>query len=293
MRKHIFIINPEAGKKKGLELTEYINENYKDAVILKTEYPSHASELATAHAGKDTTIYSVGGDGTLNEVINGVMQSDYPLETAVANVPCGSGNDFIKGLTDIKDPVKLLECYKKQEYRTIDIGKINDRYFLNISSVGFDAEIVLNAKKYKRLPMLSAELAYVISVFATLIRLRAYSLTMTIDDQAPVEKKALFIVMANGKFYGGGMKPAPEAELDDGLFDFCLVDEVPRWKVPFLLPKFIKGNHESLSVVKMMRGQKMTITGDQPLPLNIDGEVSRSDKVEVTIKKGAMTLVMP
>ncbi len=293
MKRHIFIINPEAGKKKGLEFSDYINRHFEGATILTTEYPGHASELALEHAGPDTYIYSVGGDGTLNEVVNGIIRSDYATETAVADVPCGSGNDFIKSLTAIKDPIELLKRYKKEETKLIDIGFVNDRSFINISSVGFDAEIVLNAKKYKRLPMLSAELAYVISVFATLIRLRDYKMTIHIDDQEPIETNVLFMVMANGVYYGGGMKAAPDAKVDDGLFDFCIVDKVKRRQVPFLLPKFIKGSHESLKMLKSFRGKKIKIHSQMPLPFNIDGEVIVSNDAKVGIREKAIRLLLP
>lgn len=226
-------------------------------------------------------------------MIGGVFSSAHALDTAVANVPCGSGNDFIKGLTDIKDPAELLLRYRKQKTRIIDLGIINDRCFINIASIGFDAEIVYNAKKYKRLPMLSAGLAYLISVFTTLVRLKDYPVRISIDNEKPWKKQTLFITMANGKYYGGGMQPAPKAQLDDGLLDFCIIDKIPRWKVPYLLPKFIKGKHEMLKEVKMVRGRKIYIRSHRPLPVNIDGEISWSDKVNVEIRNRAIKVLVP
>lgn len=90
MKKHVFIINPEAGKKKASELIGYIEENFLNAVIIKTEYANHATELAKTYASPDTIIYSVGGDGTLNEVVNGVLLSKFAKDTFIASVPCGS-----------------------------------------------------------------------------------------------------------------------------------------------------------------------------------------------------------
>lgn len=291
--RHVFIVNPMAGKHKALEMTHFIVKNFEDPIILTTEYEGHAKELAKEYAGKDTAIYSLGGDGTFNEVVNGVVESDFNLDTLVADVPCGSGNDFIKVMTDEKDPYKLLESYKKGNTKIIDVGFINDRTFVNIASIGFDAEIVLGARKYKRLPLVSAELAYLISVFATLIKLRGYKVKATIDGEAISIYDVLFIIMANGNYYGGGMKAAPHALMDDGLFDFYLVDKVKRRQVPFLLPKFMKGRHDELKVVHHYKGKKIIIDSEKPLPMNIDGEVMLSNHVEVEVKANVLHLLIP
>jgi len=293
MKKHIFIINPTAGKQKGLELVNHIKSKFPDPIILTTKYPGHATELAKEYATTDAIIYSVGGDGTLNEVINGIMASEYASEVIFANVPCGSGNDFIKGFTNEKDPYKLLDNYLVHNIKVIDVGVINGRNFINISSAGFDAEIVLGAKKFKQLPFVSAGLAYIISVFATLINLKGYSVTIQIDEEKPQKTNVLFIIMANGRYYGGGMKAAPNAILDDGLFDFCIVDQIKRREVPFLLPRFMKGKHENLKVLKTIQGHKMTIKSETPLPLNIDGEVLLSDSINITIKKKVLKFLLP
>lgn len=293
MKKHIFIINPAAGKKKGLELVDHIMNNFPEPLILTTQYPNHASELANLHASPNTIIYSVGGDGTLNEVINGVLASDYASEVIIADVPCGSGNDFIKGFTDEKNPYKLLDTYKTSHVKIIDIGTVNDRNFINISSIGFDAEIVLGAKKYKQLPLISAGLAYIISVFGTLIKLKGYHVNITIDDGKSQKLDVLFITMANGNYYGGGMKAAPNAIIDDGLLDFCIVDLVKRRQVPFLLPKFMKGKHEHLKELTTMRGSKVTISSGTPLPVNIDGEVMLSTSITVSLKEKALKFLIP
>ena len=293
MKRHIFIINPEAGKKKGEELTGIIEKYYNDPVILRTEYPGHATKLAQDYSGPATAIYALGGDGTFNEVINGVLKSEYAGETAVANVPCGSGNDFIGSISDIKDPEILLERYKEQRTRRVDAGRLNGRYFMNISSVGFDAEIVLNAKKYKRLPMLNAELAYVISVFATLIHLKGYELEVSIDGGPPVSKSILFMVMANGNYYGGGMKAAPEAQLEDGLLNFGIVDCVKRRQVPFLLPRFMKGDHDGLDVLTKIPGKAMRVTSEKPVPVNIDGEIVLGKEIDVYLEEKVLLLLVP
>lgn len=293
MKRHVFIINPVAGKGKGPELKSVIEQLYNTPIILLTRFQDHARELAEEYASADTVIYSVGGDGTLNEVINGVMRSPYWEQVIVAHVPCGSGNDFIKGMTEIKDPVALLEKYKSGKYKAIDVGVVNERYFINIASVGFDAEIVLGAKKFKRIPFLNAELAYILSVFSTLVHLKDYAFWVSIDEQSEEMVNVLFLTMANGNYYGGGMKAAPKAKLDDGHLDFCFIDQVKRREVPFLLPKFIKGKHEKLKVVHHLKGKTMEIRSKKLLPLNMDGEVVMTKHVQVRIKEKCLNVLLP
>ncbi|PKM51684.1 MAG: diacylglycerol kinase [Firmicutes bacterium HGW-Firmicutes-7] len=293
MKRHVFIINPEAGKKKGITLKDYIEESYNNPLILVTSYKGHATKLAKTYARPDTVIYSLGGDGTLNEIINGVLQSEYYHETIVAVVPCGSGNDFIKGITNIKDPVELLKRYQKQKVKVIDLGKINSRYFTNIASIGFDALVVHEAKKYKRIPMVSGEFSYLISIFINLIRLKDYLVSVSVDNQRIIRKRILFITMANGRYYGGGMQPAPKASLDDGQLDFGIIDKVSRMKALILLPRFIKGKHESLDEVSVYRGTKLKIKSEQALPINIDGEIIWSDNIAVEIEKKALKILVP
>lgn len=293
MKRHVFIINPEAGKKKGINLKEYIEKTYYKPLILVTRYKGHAIKLAKIYARPNTIIYSLGGDGTLNEVINGVLQSKYYNETIVAAVPCGSGNDFIKGITDIKDPVKLLKRYQKQKVKVIDLGKINDRYFTNIASIGFDALVVHQAKKYKRIPMISGEFSYLISIFISLIQLKEYSVFVKIDQQKIMSKCILFITMANGRYYGGGMQPAPKALLDDGQLDFGIIDKVSRLKALILLPRFINGKHESLDEVSVCRGKMLKVKSKQALPINIDGEIIWSDNISAQVEEKVLNILVP
>lgn len=293
MKRHVFIINPEAGKKKGIKLKDYIKKTYNNPLILVTRYKGHAIKLAKTYAKPNTIIYSLGGDGTLNEVINGVLQSKYYDETIVAAVPCGSGNDFIKGITDIKDPALLLKMYQKEKVKVIDLGKINDRYFTNIASIGFDALVVHQAKKYKRIPMISGEFSYLISIFISLIQLKDYSVFVSVDNQSVIRKRILFITMANGRYYGGGMQPAPKAILDDGRLDFGIIDKVSRLKALILLPRFINGKHESLDEVSVCKGKRLKVKSKKDLPINVDGEIIWSDNISAQIEEKALKILIP
>lgn len=293
IKKHVFIINPNAGKKNALDLWAYIEANYSEAKIVVTQFKGHAVEIAATYAGKDTAIYAVGGDGTLNEVINGVMKSPYCRDTLIGVVPYGSGNDFIKSLTTIKNPIKLLERYQEERSRLVDVGRMNDRYFINIGSIGFDAKIVHNARKFKNIPMIRGELAYIISVLTTLVHLQSYEVVMKIDHNRGIKKNILMMIIANGRFYGGGMVPAPEAILWDGYLDFCRVDAISRGKVIQLLPKFIKGKHTSLEAVTMGKGKKLSLESKVLMPVNLDGEILWGKHFRLAINEKTVSILLP
>ena len=289
MKKHVFIINPKAGKGKSVDLIPYIKKEYDNPIILLTKYQNHAKELAIQYANKDSILYSIGGDGTLNEIVNGVARTD----ATIAVIPCGSGNDFIKTITKIKDPMKILCSYKNMLSKKIDIGQINDRYFINIASIGFDAEIVYNAKAYKKLPLISGELSYLFSTIRTIVKMKPNDVEIIINNRETNNYKILLIAIANGKYYGGGMKPAPNAIIDDGILDICLVNKASKLKVLSLLPKYIKGTHETISEVEFIRANKISIISKSPIPVNIDGEVDLLNNIQVGIIKQGLNILIP
>ncbi|NMB95836.1 MAG: diacylglycerol kinase family lipid kinase, partial [Clostridiaceae bacterium] len=173
--KHLFIVNPVAGKGKALEYIPEIKRIFakrkNDIYFIETtEKPGHAIELVKSYVKRDTyRIYSIGGDGTLNEVLNGMAESD----SSLAIVPAGSGNDFVKSLESYStfDTTKssLLNSLIDGMETITDIGKINDRFFINISSIGFDANVVYNAAKFKKIPFVNGLLAYTMGVLLTLV----------------------------------------------------------------------------------------------------------------------------
>ncbi|HOJ12669.1 MAG TPA: diacylglycerol kinase family lipid kinase [Clostridiales bacterium] len=306
--KHLFIINPIAGKGKALEYIPKIEEYFsrmKDLFFIEvTKYPGHAIELVKQYVDKETyRVYSVGGDGTLNEVLNGMAGSD----SSLAIIPAGSGNDFIKSIRNysvdkespeknimkITSKVSLLERLVKGTESFIDIGKINNRYFINISSLGFDAEVVYKSHKIKKLPLITGLLAYVLSVFATLVSYQSNPLKIKIDGQT-IEKGTLLVAVANGRYYGGGMQAAPSAELNDGFLDICLIEYAKRLRILKLFPKFIKGQHAGIKEVSFHRGKNISIISKNKVAMNVDGETNIVEgKVDFEIIPNAVRIVLP
>lgn len=291
--KHIFIINPKAGKGRALQLIPYIKKYFEDkadeVIIRVTEYAGHATEIAKGYSSvEECRIYSVGGDGTVNEVVNGIVGT----QSALGVIPLGSGNDFIRSITPTYDINSILQSTINGVEKYIDLAKANDKYFINISSIGFDADVVFNADKFKKVPGITGSMAYVISIIYTILKKKISKIKINIDDKE-IELNALLVAIANGRFYGGGMLAAPEAKLDDGLFDICLISEVGRFKILRLFPKYIKGQHGQLKEVQFLRGKKVKIKSNEELRLNIDGEIFSCCTIAFEIIESGIRVIIP
>jgi len=291
--KILFIINPAAGKGIALKQADRIvsaMEGLRDVEyeIKYTEKPGHATYIAREGAALGYNIvFAVGGDGTVNEVVNGLVGTG----TALGVIPGGSGNDFIRSL-NIKGSVEeIIEGTIRGQRKQIDVGITNGRYFINISSVGFDAEVVLATQKAKKF-FLSGSTAYIAGLITTIFKRKADKIIMTIDGHE-ITKEVLLVAVANGKYYGGGMMAAPDAVIDDGLFDICLITNAPKLRMLRLFPRFIKGQHKDLKEVNFYRSQKVHIEACNPMPVNIDGEVYLDNSVTFEILRNALTVVVP
>lgn len=291
--KHVFIINPAAGKGKTLrfipEINAYFGRTGLEYCIEITSCPGHATEIAAKHAGgKEVRIYSVGGDGTLNEVLNGMAGSG----SSLAVIPSGSGNDFVKSITDKKDFTNILPETVGGREVEIDLAKVNDRYYLNMSSVGFDALVVYNTIKLKKVPFVTGSLAYILGILLTIIGYANNQLDIDIDGRA-FQLKSLLVNVANGKYCGGGMLASPFACLDDGLLDICLIGEKNRITVLKLFPKFMKGEHDQIENVSFERGKRVKIECTNQIAMHIDGEVALVNSAEFEIIPKGLKIIVP
>lgn len=291
--KHLFIINPTAGKGKNINLIPEIkrmmelkNEEY---FIEVTEKVGHATEIVKDYVKNgDYRVYSVGGDGTLNEVLNGIVGSN----SALAVIPSGTGNDFSRNIYEDRDILGSLQKAIEGKDVYIDLAKVNDRYFINIASVGFDAEVVYNTDNFKKLPFVGGSLAYILGIVMTVFKYKSVNLNINIDDNK-ISVKTLLVAIANGKCYGGGIFMTPEAKLDDGMFDVCIIKEVNKFKILRLFPKAIKGQHSTIKEVSFCRGRKVNISCAEEVSLNIDGEILRAKEVAFEIIPKGIKIVMP
>jgi YegS/Rv2252/BmrU family lipid kinase len=291
--KHLFIINPAAGKGKTVnlipEIRNYCEGTGLDYEIATTEYPGHATQIALNYSkAQKLRIYSVGGDGTLNEVLNGMAGSG----SSLAVIPSGSGNDFIKSIHGEKMPADLVKSAVEGKEHLVDYARVNDKYFINISSIGFDAEVVWQGRHFKKIPLITGKMVYVLGILTSIILCKNHHMDIKIDDKL-ISSKTLLVAIGNGRYYGGGMLVLPDAEIDDGLFDICHAQAMKRLKILQLFPKYMKGKHATIKGVSLYKGKKVEINLDKPVPMNCDGEIFLVDKATFEIFPKGLPFVFP
>ena len=292
---HLFIVNPAAGKGNTLKIVPEI-ENLMKKLSLPykieiTQAPGHASEIAEQYimANKTIRIYSVGGDGTMNEILQPMVGTGASLGV----IPAGTGNDFIKSFGMIKDPVKLLPFIVHSDPVPVDVCRFNDRYFLNIASVGFDADVVAMTGHLKRLPLIKGKVAYIGGILLAVIGLKKIESEFIIDGDELHTKTMLLSAFANGRYYGGGMMPAPSAVPDDGLIDFCIINDINRLKLLRFLPRFLKGTHTQMKEVSIRRCRSIEMKSPKPVHVNMDGELFRLSEVKIEILEKSLNFIKP
>lgn len=274
--KHIFIINPVSGHGRSSKLVPWIQTyfmNREDEYeIHMTTGKGHASQLASQYSVKDdVTVYSCGGDGTAYEVLNGI-QKGVPM----AVIPSGTGNDFTRSFQypkHLKDLKEILIQTIEGRNVQIDIGEANGILFHNCTTMGLDAKVTIKAEKVGKKLILPSKLVYIVSLFLTLKERAPVELHLTLDGKTTVHQMILCAVM-NGKYYGGGFKPTPDASVQDGLFDVCLVDYCSLGTILRLLPKYMFGKHTHEKQAHFYKADKVEIkTPAEAIASQIDGEV--------------------
>ena len=290
---HVIIVNREAGKKKYKtvvpKMLQKLEEIGEKSIVYYTQKKGHATQIANSLEKRveKCRIYSVGGDGTLNEIINGINS----LKNEVIAIPTGSGNDFIRSVSKTRDPIEIfLESLNKKS-NEIDLIKINHKKCINIASMGFDADVVFNTNKYKKIPLISGSVAYIIGIFHTLVVFYDYNLEIIIDGKK-IKKDAMLTTFANGIYYGGGLMPAPNALIDDGEIDFVVIEKLSRLKIVKFLGLFKKGEHGSLKEVDFYKCKQIQIKADKVFRLNIDGEIFEDTKLDIEILKHQLNYVV-
>lgn len=291
--KHLFILNPAAGKGKALKLIPaiktYFAASNEEFDIEITKYPGHATEIAAEYSSRQPCrIYSVGGDGTLNEVLNGMAGSS----SSLAVIPGGSGNDFIKSIEPGSDLENIIPRTVEGTAGLIDMARVNDKYFINIASLGFDAQVAHTTLHFKKIPLISGSMAYILGILSTILQRKSNLLEIKIDE-ASIKADALLIAIGNGRYYGGGIMAVPEAEITDGIFDICLVDNLSRLKILHLFPLYMKGKHAKIKEVHFYKGKKVEIKSAAPIAMNSDGEISIVNAAVFEILPKALSFIFP
>jgi len=297
--KHLFIINPVAGGSKNQaeeteriikEFAETLNDPYE---IYVTKEPMDACRKITAEA--DTTdelrVYACGGDGTLNECANGAANRQ---NVAITHFPCGTGNDFLK--TFGKDNVELfrdLQALSTGTVREIDLIDCNGRYGINICSVGIDARVGTDVHKYSKIPIIGGATGYVVSLIVNVIKGVTQKFKVSTEDLV-IDKEITLACVCNGRYYGGGFNPVPDAFPDDGILDCLIVEPVSRFQVAEIVGRYAKGRFKEFpKVFTHIRGKGMDIECDKEFVVNIDGEAMYTKKISFKLVPKGINFIFP
>jgi YegS/Rv2252/BmrU family lipid kinase len=286
-----FIVNPIAGRGRGgriaRRLPELLARRGIEGEILTSTRPREASELARRAARTHALVVAVGGDGTANEVLQGIAGT----ETVLGLVPVGSGNDLALALGIPSDLEEALDAIAAGRVIRIDLGRFDDGWFANSLGLGFEAQVTVESRKIRRLRGFAI---YLWAVVKALRALRCPELTVRADDRV-LEGRRLLVCVGNGPRVGGGFYLTPEAQNTDGLFDVCLVDAMGRCAVLRTLPRALRGNHLGHPKVTLLRARRLEFSSPEGFPFHVDGEVvdERRRTLRVEIVPRALRVIVP
>lgn len=282
MREIHYLINPSSGKGKGKNVIPIIKEIMNKAGITYkikvSKCKGMLTQLTVASVTEGATdIIAVGGDGTLREVMAGMYCSDVQLGL----IPVGTGNDFSKyfGLpNDFKSAIMVIINGNVQ---SIDIGLVNKIPFINVMSCGIDSEIINLVSSYKK--WLPGSIAYFLCSIRAITKYKPICMEIEIDGKLK-EIELILIAIGNGTHFGGGMAITPEAKLDDGYLDICIIRKMPVWKLLKCFPMLIKGNHIQIEEVTYYKTKALKATFNKcNIMANIDGDLLVNGPIEVSI----------
>lgn len=298
------IVNPNAGRRKGekdwLEIARLLTEASLEFTSVFTDCPNHAVKLSRKYIDAGfRKILVVGGDGTLNEVINGIfMQHTYaPDEITIAMIPVGTGNDWGRSFNIPSDYKQAIDVIVRGKTFRQDVGKVtytsdgkpHSRYFVNMAGMGFDAMVAKKTNKQKAEGK-GGPFSYLVNLFTSLIAYKSITTNIVIDNK-PVNEDVFSMSIAICQYNGGGMKQAPGAVPDDGLFDITIITRVTRMTVLRNVAKLYDGTFVRLNQVKQYRGQVIKIDSNPALFLETDGESLGHTPMAFEIKPRCITIV--
>lgn len=297
-RKIKLILNPITNHGRSLQMASGLRPLTAglNAAWIETQSTAHATELAR-QAGIEgcDLVVACGGDGTVHEVINGLMQVTERERPALGIVPLGSGNDFAHILGVPADPAEALQSCLRGQPHSIDMGSVRDgqgrlEYFNNTLGIGFDAVVTIHTR---RITAIHGFMMYLIATLQTIFRNFNPMDLHVVTDRESWDQSTIMLTLGNGPREGGGFLVTPEARLDDGILDYVTIRKISRLTMLRLVPEVMKGTHARFKQVRMGTCRKMEITSKQPLYVHCDGEIfagfgSDIRKLEIEILPDAL-----
>jgi diacylglycerol kinase (ATP) len=297
------IVNPVAGAGKSTSrewprIERLLKQGGLSFDFQYTEGSGHATELARLAASDGYRfLVAVGGDGTINEVANGLLDSTNARTTVLGVVSTGTGNDFIRSLGIPRDYAGACRHVAGESRLLIDVGRVDfmkdgkptSRYFVNSAGVGFDAEVTEASHRMPR--FVSNTVPFVLSLLKTLPAYRNKDIRLNIDGRRE-ERRVLSLVVSNGVYFGGGMRIAPEAQLGDRRLDVLTIGDVGKAELLQVFPKVYKGTHITHPKVRMEKAERIMVECDKRILLQADGELLGEGPVTFQIVPAALTVVV-
>lgn len=308
----IAILNPAAGHGRAGRRSAAIAGQLRASGLVEqvqtTEAPGHATMLARKAAAHTETVIAVGGDGTIQEVARGLIESGRP--THLGLIPLGTGNDFVNAIGMPPTLEAALDALRTAVPTPVDYGRVrwteagqpNERVFVNAVGVGFDARVNIEAVALKGLP---GRTGYLAAVLRTLRRWDGPPTRVVGHAAAEAEPEAtarllydgplLMVSVGNGDRVGGLFRLTPRASLTDGLLDVCLVEHASPWRILQVLPRAVRGRHEMAREVHTFRVRSLTITPTTCLPVHADGEIlaENAQSVEISVVPHGLSVLTP
>lgn len=274
----IAIVNPTAGNGRARRLGQQLDDLFAAhgirCHVRVTEAPGHGTELA-AEAARDQWdgVVAIGGDGTVQETVNGLLDSPIPLGI----IPVGTGNDFARNLGIPRDPHQAAAVIGAGHVRRVDLGEVNGRRYVQVAGVGFDAQVAaMVSENRSRMPGGGA-LPYLWGALQQLLTFQNRELTITLQrtgaDDEVHRVPALMVAVGNSRFYAGGLRICPEARVDDGELDVCIIGDLNRWQRVEVLARVFSGSHVRHSKVRYTRARAVRIDGPPDLLVQADGQI--------------------
>ncbi len=293
-----FILNPNSGNRKKSKTTEdaiktACKKRKLDYHIYYTTCPGDATEYVRSmvNCSKEPQRFiCVGGDGTLNEIVNSAPCTPN-VEFGV--IPNGSGNDFVRNFGN-PESFRDIDAQIDGQSVSLDLIKCNENYCVNMVNIGFDCEVVKAAAKFK---FISAKLSYIFGIIRVLFRRIGTKMKLVFDDGTVIEDELTLTAIANGKFCGGGFMAAPRAVLDDGILDVCIIKRVTRRRFLSLVGSYKKGRHleneKAKKYIQYKKASHFKMEFENPFPVCIDGEIIGAKNIDFTVVKNAFNFIIP
>lgn len=296
------IINPFARGGRTGKRWPQISELLKDAGLSFdhdfTEGVGHGIELAREAVAKGyELVIAVGGDGTVNEVVNGLVDEGGKGRATLGIISMGVGSDAVRSLGIPRDYAEACRLFSNFKRVTIDLGAVEymrgnervRRLFVNTAGLGFDAAVIEGTKR--RLKIIRGTVPYVVGLMTTLVTYRNKEAALSIDGVRQ-DERIFFVVVNNGRYFGGGMKIAPDADPCDGLLDVVIAGDAGKIEVLWFLPRVYRGTHVTHPKVRMYQAKSIEVNSSQRLLLQADGELLGEAPASFSVLPAALTVAI-